>query len=174
MRRLAFVAAGVIAVSLAATALATDDLRSFTTHRISFQYPSTWHVTTKPLSTGSKPDYRFAVATWPVRRTPRDTGPCLAGIRQQRPATGALAFIREVVGASRRRALRRVRPRPERFRLPTRADGDYGCLGQGSLLYIFKDKQRVFYLWMSVGPRASAETRRELSRILDSLEISRR
>jgi hypothetical protein len=128
-------------------------------------------VTTKPLSNGSSPDYRFAVATWPVRRTPRDQGPCLAGIRKQRPANGALAFIREEVGAARQRSLPGVSPRPERFRLPTRTDGDYGCLGRGSLLHIFKEQRRVFYLWISIGPRASAETRRELRRILDSLDI---
>jgi hypothetical protein len=106
-----------------------------------------------------------------VRRTARDQGPCLAGIARQRPPSGALAFIREEIGGARQRSLPRVSPRPERFRLPTRADGDYGCLGRGSLLHIFKEQRRVFYLWISIGPRASADTRRELRRILDSLKI---
>jgi hypothetical protein len=152
-------------------ALATCRTETFTTRGITFRHPSWWHVTTKPLSNGSSPDYRFAVTTWPVRRTPRDQGPCLAGVRKQRPADGVLAFIREEVGAARKRSLRRVSPRPERFRLPTRTDGDFGCLGRGSLAYVFKEQRRVFYLWISIGPKASAETRRELRRILHSLEI---
>lgn len=141
---------------------------------ISFSYPSNWYVTTKPLSNGADPDYRFAIATWAVHRTPRDQGPCLAGVAKQRPPGGALAFLREYVGASRERALPRLAPRPRRFRLPTQRDGDWGCLGKGSLAYQFKESGRAVILVLSVGPRATAERRSALRGILASLRIRRR
>jgi hypothetical protein len=171
-----FALAIMVAVFLAGTAgaMATAGLERFERVGISFAYPSDWFVTARPLSNGSDPDYRFAVATWPVHRTSRDRGPCLAGIAQQRPANGALAFLREYVGASRKRALPRHPPKPNQFRLPTQRDGDFGCLGKGSLAHYFRDSGRALILWISIGPKATAETRQDLRQILASLEIRRR
>jgi hypothetical protein len=170
------VLAFVIVVFLvgAASATRTAGLERFERKGISFAYPGDWFVTAKPLSNGWDPDYRFAVATWPVHRTSRDRGPCLAGIAKQRPANGALAFLREYVGASRKRALPRLPPRPKHFRLPTQRDGDYGCLGKGSLAHYFRDSGRALILWISIGPKATAETRLALKEIVASLEIRRR
>ena len=84
---------------------AGTELERFDHVGISFKYPSTWFVTTNPLSNGSDPDYRFAASTVPVKRTSDDEGPCLRGIGRQLAQNGALVFLREYRGASRRRAL---------------------------------------------------------------------
>jgi len=59
-------------------------LRRFDRLGISFQYASTWFVTTEPLSAASDPDYRFAASTVPVKRTRHDEGPCLPQRRSAR------------------------------------------------------------------------------------------
>jgi len=174
MPRLALVVALVLLLPAAASAAWTTALDRFDRIGISFTYSNDWYVTTRPLSNGADPDYRFAVATWPVRRTRRDEGPCLAGIAKQRPPGGALAFLREYVGASRKRALPRLPRRPRRFRLPSERDGDWACLGKRSVAYQFQESGRALVLAISVGPRATAETRLALGRILASLHIRRR
>jgi hypothetical protein len=174
MRRLVLALIFAVFLAGAASTISTAGLERFERVGISFGYPSDWFVTAKPLSNGSDPDYRFAVANWPVHRTSRDRGPCLAGIAKQRPANGALAFLREYVGASRKRALPRHPPRPSQFRLPTQRDGYFGCLGKGSLAHYFRDSGRALILWISIGPKATAETRQALREILGSLEIRRR
>jgi hypothetical protein len=118
------------------SAAAGVPVRDFEQTGIAFQYPAHWFTTTKPLSTGVEPIYRFAVANFPVRRTPLDSGPCLAGIAKQRPADGVLAFIREARGADLR--LDRFPARPTKIALPKRWD-NAGCLGAGSRQYSFRD-----------------------------------
>jgi hypothetical protein len=156
----------------AATAGATPvgGIKQFHRDGISFTYASDWFVTTKSLSNGADPDYRFAVASWRVHRTTRDQGPCLAGIASQRPPTGALVFVREYVGASRKRALPRLQPKPRHFRLPTRRDRD-GCLGSGTTTHSFRQADRALILWISIGPKVSKETRTALRIVLSSLQI---
>lgn len=145
--------------------------RTFSTHGISFAYPSAWYATTKPLSNGTEPVYRFAVGNFRFHRTPRDSGPCLSGIAKERPKNGVLAFIREALGADRRRSLPRTRPRPKNFALPRRSD-DAWCLGPRSSQIVFHVGDRVFYLAMSVGPTASRADKRRLRALLNAMTIN--
>jgi hypothetical protein len=149
---------------------ASASLRMFSSHGISFAYPSAWHATTKPLSNGTEPVYRFAVGNFRFHRTPRDTGPCLAGIAKQRPKNGVFAFMREALGADRRRSLPRTASRPKHFSLPRRSD-DAWCLGPGSGQSVFHTAGRVFYLAMSVGPTASRADKRRLRTLLNAMTI---
>jgi hypothetical protein len=168
--RLTLVVVLCLLLASAARATPAGGIKQFDRAGISFTYASDWFVTTKPLSSGADPNYRFAVASWPVHRTSRDQGPCLAGIAKQRPPSGALIFLREYVGASRERALPRLQPKPRHLRLPTRRDRD-GCLGSGTTTHSFRQADRAFILWISVGPEVTAETRSGLRIVLSSLGI---
>lgn len=138
---------------------------------MSLVYPRGWFVTSKPLSNGKEPVYRVAVSNFRARRTPLDTGPCLAGIAKQRSQAGVFAVFREARGADK--ILSRFPRRPRTFALPRPAD-EAGCLGTGSKQVSFKENGRAFYLWISVGPRASAQARASLRSALQSLRIDRR
>ena len=144
---------------------------------ISFEYPSSWFVTSEPLSAARDPDYRFAASTVPVRRTRRDIGPCLPGIARQLPRNGALVFLREYRGASRRRALPRLDPMPRRFSLTpgfTCGFHLHGAphipFGRGDAIS-FREARRALILFVWVGPTATNATERELRRLVASLEI---
>jgi len=149
---------------------ARGSLRMFSSHGISFAYPSAWYATTRPLSNASEPVYRFAVGNFRFHRTPRDIGPCLSGIAKERPKNGVLAFAREALGADRRRSLPRTPPRPKHISLPRRSDQAW-CLGHGSGEIVFHTAGRVFYLAMSVGPTASRADKRRLQILLNAMTI---
>jgi len=144
--------------------------RMFSSHGISFAYPSAWYATTKPLSNATEPVYRFAVGTFRFHRTPRDIGPCLSGIAKERPRNGVLAFMREALGGDRRRSLPRTPARPKDISLPRRSEQAW-CLGRGSGEVAFHAAGRVFYLAMSVGPRASRADKRRLRALLNAMRI---
>lgn len=146
----------------------------FDRHGISFTYPSTWFVMTRPLSNGVNPAYRFTVSTVPVRRTRRDSGPCLPGVAAQLRRTDVLAYLREALGADRARSLPRMPPRPSHFRLPTPADSSLCGFGRGGRWIPFQEAGRAFYLGLYVGPRAPVERARGLRRLLDGLRIEPR
>ena len=156
--------------ALGAAASASSTSR-FDRHGISFTYPSMWFVTTRPLSNGVNPAYRFTVSTTPVRRTPRDSGPCLPGVAGQLPKNAVLAYLREALGADRARSLPRMPPRPRHLRLPTRADTSLCGFGRGGRWIPFKDAGRAFYLGVYVGRAAPMERVRRLRELLDWLRI---
>jgi hypothetical protein len=149
---------------------ASGSLRVFSNRGISFAYPSSWHATTKPLSNATEPVYRFAVGNFRFHRTPRDIGPCLSGIAKERPENGVLAFMREALGADRRRSLPRTPSRPRHISLPRRSDQAW-CLGHGTREIVFHTAGRVFYLGMSVGPMASRADKRRLRTLLNAMRI---
>lgn len=152
------------------TSGASVALPTFSSHGISFTYPSGWHATTKPLSNATEPVYRFAVGNFRFRRTPQDVGPCLSGIGKQRPKSGVLAFMREALGSDRRRSLPRTRARPRDIRLPLRSEQAW-CLGRGTGEIVFHQAGRVFYLAMSVGPTASRADKRRLHALVNGMKI---
>jgi hypothetical protein len=164
------VLAGVAACAAVAVAAAApaEPVTTWDRHGIRFTYPRAWFATARPLSNGLEPVYRFAVGNFRFRRTRLDTGPCLAGIARQKPPTGVLVYAREARGADKR--LSRFPPRPPAFRLPT-ASHDSACLGPGTRQTDFKERGRAFYLWISIGPRASARDRVAVARMLASLRI---
>ena len=160
-----------LAVLIATSSNAATEFKRFDQRGIAFEYPSGWFVTTRPLSNGTNPVYRFAVSTVRVRRTNQDIGPCLPGIARQLPRGAVLAFLREAVGADRARSLPRMRPPPRSFRLPTRADS-YLCGFAGRTRWVpFKQAGRALYLGIYVGPQAPASTKRALKRLLDRMRI---
>jgi hypothetical protein len=140
----------------------------FSSRGITFLYPSSWYVTTKPLSNGVEPVYRFAVGNFRFHRTARDIGPCLEGIAKQRAARGVLAFMREAIGTDARRT--RAGPRPKTFRLPS-ATEQTACLGSGSNQVVFREAGRTFYLWISIAPKAARAARGQLKALLNSMTI---
>jgi hypothetical protein len=149
---------------------ASASLRMFSNHGISFAYPSAWHATTQPLFNATEPVYRFAVGNFRFHRTPRDIGPCLSGIAKERPKNGVLAFMREALGADRRRSLPRTPSRPKHISLPRSSDQAW-CLGHGTGEIVFHTADRVFYLAMSVGPTASRADKRRLRTLLNAMRI---
>jgi hypothetical protein len=165
---------GVFAISVAAAIAVpratSGDTDRFRTSGISVEHPSAWFVTTRPLSDGVNPVYRFTVSTVRVHRTPRDSGPCLPGIARQLPSSAVLVYLREALGADRRIALPRMPPRPRPFRLPKRPNLCGFTTGASQWLG-FKEAGRVFYLGVHVGPKASPTSRRAVIRLLNGMRI---
>ena len=137
---------------------------------IAVRYPANWHFTTRRLDNVFDPHTLFALSNYRLRRGPVDD--CDGTQARGQPADGAFVLVKEVLdGASLRRSLPRLSPRPEHFRLPIR--GGAGCLPPPSIAYQFRVAKRAFYVWISVGRRASPQTRAALSRSLDGLWIAR-
>jgi hypothetical protein len=137
---------------------------------ISFRYPANWQVTRHRLDDVLDPHTLFAVSTYRLRAGPVDD--CDGTRSRGRPADGAFVLVKEVLdGASLRRSLPRLPRRPRRFRLPTH--GQAGCLPPASGVYQFRVAKRAFYVWISIGPHASAQTRATLTRLLDRMWIAR-
>jgi hypothetical protein len=158
-----------LVTSLAASASAAP-LERFDRLGISFEYPSTWFVTTDRLSNGWDPDYRFVASTMPVKRTRDDKGPCLPGIGRQLRRSGALVLLREARSPSRRH-LARLPALPRRLQL--RSDGIMCGLWRPAVgaWVPFRDGNRAFVLGVHLGSRAAKGTERELRRLVASLEI---
>jgi hypothetical protein len=161
-------ALAVLGVSLPAAAADQD---RFSRHGIAIEYPRSWSLTTAALSDGVNPKYRLTVSTSRVRRTGRDSGPCLPGVASQLGNRSALAYVREALGADRARSLPRMQPRPRHFRLPTLRDNSLCGFGRGGRWIPFKEAGRAFYLGVYLGPRATPAMRSELRAVLDSLTI---
>jgi hypothetical protein len=140
---------------------------------IAIRYPANWHVTTRRLDNVFDPHTLFAVSTYKVPAGPPDD--CDGTRGRGRPGDGAFVLVKEVLdGASLRRSLPRLSTRPRHFRLPTtRTSGQAGCLRPPSVLYEFRVAKRAFYVWLSVGPRASRATRAAMADVLDGMKIAR-
>jgi hypothetical protein len=138
---------------------------------VSLAYPANWYVTTRPLDVVIDPHTVIAVTSYRPPRGPR--APCDGTRARGRPVDGAFVLVKEVIdGASRRRSLPRVAPKPRRFVLPR--SGRAGCLPPISRTYWFRASRRVFLVFVSIGPRASAATRLAARHVLESLTIARR
>lgn len=137
---------------------------------ISFRYPANWHVTTRRLDNVLDPRTLFAVSTYPVPNGALDS--CDGTNADGRPRDGAFVLMKEVLdGASLRRSLPHLPNHPHQIRLPAR--GRAGCLPAASAQYQFRVGKRAFYIWISIGPRASTATRQALTRLLDRMWIAR-
>jgi hypothetical protein len=137
---------------------------------IVFRYPANWYVTRRRLDNVFDPRTLFAVSTYKLPRGPVEG--CDGTRARGRPADGAFVLVKEDLdGASLRRSLPRLSKRPKHFRLPI--SGAAGCLARPSTLYEFRVAKRAFYLWVSVGRRASPQTRAALTRLLDRMRIAR-
>jgi hypothetical protein len=136
---------------------------------ISFRYPANWHVTTRRLDDVIDPHTLFAVTSYTVPKGP--VGDCDGTHARSRPVDGVFVLVKEVLdGASLRRSLPRLPTKPRAFQLPK--SGRAGCLAPPSILYQFRVAQRAFYVWISIGPKASAKTRAAVARLLDGMWIA--
>lgn len=167
--------AGAASLALVACSGSSEELKQFHRYGIAFEYPESWFVTTRPISSAVNPAYRFTVSTVPVRRTRADTGPCTPGIAKQLPPNGVLAYLREVLGPlDRERALPRMPTRPRSFPLPSASSTALCGWSRRGLWIPFRDRGRAFYLGVYVGPKATASTKRALKHLLDRMEIRAR
>jgi hypothetical protein len=187
MRAILGTVTGVLAIVLVATAVASTpppsrhlirvviDGRSIARRfphgpSIVFRYPANWHMTRRRLDNVFDPRTVFAVSTYKLPSRSPDN--CDGTHALGRPSDGAFVLVKEVLdGASLRRSLPRLHGRPRHFRLPTH--GQAGCLAPPSIAYQFRVAKRAFYVWISVGRRASPRMRVAMSRLLDGMRIAR-
>jgi hypothetical protein len=148
-------------------------LKLFHRYGIAFEYPGSWSVTTRPITSAENPVYRFTVSSVPVRRTRADRGPCAPGIAKQLPPDGVLAYLREQLGRCYvATSLPQMALRPRSFPLPSASSAFSVCgFGRTGIWFPFKAKGRAFYLAVYVGPKATAATRRALYRMLDGMRF---
>ena len=169
-----------IALAAAAGALATSDgslanpanpLRDLTLPdaKVTVTYPFDWYVTTRRLDYVVDPHTLLAVASYVI---PRRAGANCDGTQARgRPANGAFILLKEVLDrASLKRSLPRLSPRPIHFKVPS--NGRAGCLPSYSAVYQFRVASRAFYVFVSVGPRATKATRAAVARLLDTMKIA--
>lgn len=139
---------------------------------VSLTYPFNWYVTTRLLDNVVDPRTLVAVASYVI---PGGTAEDCFGTRARgRPADGVFVLIKEVRDrASLKRSLPRLPERPRHFQIP--ASGRAGCLPANSVVFQFQvAHRRAFYVFVSVGPRATPQTRRAVQRLLDTMTIGSR
>ena len=138
---------------------------------ISFRYPSNWHVATRRLDDVIDPRTVFAAASYALPKGRSDD--CDGTHARGRPADGVFVLVKETLdGASLRLSLPRLPARPRHFfKYPT--SGVAGCLPATSATYQFRVAQRAFYVYISVGPKASTATRTAVAHLLDGMWIAR-
>ena len=135
---------------------------------VSFTYPATWHVTLRRLDVVLDPHTLFTASSYVVPRGPR--ADCDGTRAAGRPDDGAFVLVKEILdGASRKRSLPRLLPKPRRFVLPAR--GRAGCLPPVSATFQFRAAGRAFYAFVSVGPHASRRTRAAARHVLESMRV---
>jgi hypothetical protein len=142
--------------------------------RLSVVLPSGWHVTSTRINGVLDPVTIFTATSFRLRHPRSSEGICSATLQQQWHVHGAyVQLAEERDGASRKRMLRRVPPRPRHFQ--TRREGAGGlCTPADSGQITFHERGRAFYIYYGIGRRASPETRIAVRALLDSLRIGRR
>jgi hypothetical protein len=160
-------------------------MRSFdnSAANLSARYPVGWYVAKRSISHVIRPKQRFAVATFPLRRYElRPTrfhgrlsryGPPLAELPKRLPPRSALIYVQEFGG----RYLPRDPPRPAHFTLNRRDTGLAGCTFARSwpgYMLVWREKGRTFAANIHFGAGASARTRSEALKILDSVRVGNR
>ena len=172
----------VTVAAIAAEALASSDRGSAGPSRplngltlpdakVTVSYPFNWYVTTRHLDYVLDPHTLVAVASYVIPGGPAAN--CDGTRARGRPADGAFVLIKEILdGASLKRSLPRLPTRPRAFHIPT--GGGAGCLPPNSTVFQFRVARRAFYVFVSVGPRATVATRRAVQRMLDTMTIAPR
>jgi hypothetical protein len=140
--------------------------------KLSLTYPFNWYVTTRLLDNVTDPRTLVAVASYVI---PGGTAEDCIGTRARgRPADGVFVLIKEVLdGASLKRSLPRLPERPRHFQIPS--SGRAVCLPANSAVFQFQvAHRRAFYVFVSIGPRATRQTRLAVRRLLDTMTIGAR
>jgi hypothetical protein len=139
--------------------------------KVGLTFPFNWYATTRRLDRVIDPRTVVAVASYVIPGGPSDD--CFGSRAPGRPTDGVFVLIKELRdGASLRRSLPRLHQRPRTFLLPS--SGRAGCLPPASTVYQFRVAKRAFYVFVSVGPHATVQTRRALRRMLDTMTIAPR
>jgi hypothetical protein len=126
-------------------------------------------MTRRRLDVVTDPRTLFAVSSYAIPKAALDA--CDGTHARGRPVDGVFVLVKETLdGASLRRSLPRLRTKPRHFQLPK--TGRAGCLPPASVQYQFRVAQRAFYLWISMGPDASAKTRTAVARLFDGMWIA--
>jgi hypothetical protein len=142
--------------------------------RLSFVLPLGWHVTAARINGVIDPVTIFTATSFRLRRPRPSGGICSTTLRRQWHVEGAyVQLAEERDGASRKRMLQRVPPRPPHFE--TRRQGAGGlCTPADSGQITFHERGRAFYVYYGIGKRASPATRIAVRALLESLRIGRR
>ncbi len=175
---LAVLSAGGTIVALAASASSSGPSWARTRFDVpgasmSLSYPLNWHISTRRLTGVIDPVTRFTVTSFPFRQSRPDTDFCARTLARRWPANGAYVQVAEELdGASLRKMLSRVPPRPRHFTLARSGAGGL-CTGPVSGQLTFRERGRAFYVYYGVGRKASPATRCAVVAVLDSLRIRR-
>jgi hypothetical protein len=142
--------------------------------RLSFLLPLGWHVTSARINGVLDPVTIFTATSFGLRDPRPSGGICSVTLQGQWHVRGGyVQLTEERDGASRKRMLRRVPPRPRHFE--TRRQGAGGlCTPADSGEITFQERGRAFYVFYGIGRRASPATRVAVRALLDSLRIGRR
>ena len=158
-------------VEAAADVASTQPLRLFSRANVSVRYPSSWHLRTQRLDQVIDPHTLFVVSSYAVPQGPSETTH-VPGYARGLPVNGAFILVTEILdGASLKRSLPRLHPKPRHFVLPKHSSG--GCLRCSSITFQFRVRSRAFYIYVTLGPRTSARTREASKAVLDSLAVAR-
>lgn len=133
------------------------------------EIPRGWHSTLRPVNAVSSPPQRLVVTSFRLRPPVRADGCSLEPLHRQLPDDGAFLYLFEYEGPTVRQ-LRDTPPRPRRFRLDPKTLSSCECTGEGYMLR-FRDRRRSFQAHVTLGPRASRDTRERILAVLDSLEV---
>jgi hypothetical protein len=142
--------------------------------RLSIVLPAAWHVTSARINGVVDPVTIFTATSFPLRHPHPSDGLCSATLQRQWHVRGAyVQLTEERDGASRKRMLRRVPPRPRHFKTDVKGAGGL-CTPADSGEITFREHGRAFYVFYGIGRRASPVTRSGVRALLDSLRIGRR
>jgi hypothetical protein len=141
---------------------------------LSVVLPPGWHVTSARINGVVDPVTIFTGTSFRLRHLQPSAGICSVTLQRQWHVRGAyVQLAEERDGASRKRMLRRVPPRPRHF--TTRQAGSGGlCTPADSGQITFHERGRAFYVYYGIGARATPATRIAVRALLDSLRIGRR
>ena len=170
----AFVGVGLVftaGVEAAANVASTQPSRLFRRANVSVRYPSSWHLRTQRLDQVTDPHTLFVVSSYVVPKGPRDTTH-VQGYARGLSSNGAFILVTEILdGASLRWSLPRLHPKPRHFVIPRQGSG--GCLRCPSIIFQFRAESRAFYVFVTIGPKASTRAREAAQAVLDSLAVAR-
>ena len=142
--------------------------------RLSIVLPAGWHVTSARINGVVDPVTIFTATSFPLRHPRPSDGICSVTLQRQWHARGAyVQLVEERDGASRKRMMQRVPPRPRHFNIGQHGAGGL-CTPADSGEIPFKESGRAFYVFYGIGKRASPATRDAVRALLDSLRIGRR
>jgi hypothetical protein len=141
---------------------------------VSIRVPQGWQLAIGRVNGVVDPVTVFTVSTFRLQLGISSPGLCSRALQRAWRADGAYVHLTEERdGASRKRMLRRIRPRPKSFVLDAKGAGGL-CTPADSGEFVFQDKGRAFYVFYGFGRNASKLTRARAVALLDDMRIATR